>query len=39
MHEEQKMAASRNSTHNTTTWKNHIEQWKKSGLSQACIFS
>jgi hypothetical protein len=35
MHEEQKMAASRNSTHNTTTWKNHIEQWKKSNLSQA----
>jgi hypothetical protein len=28
------MAASRNSTHEIT-WENHIDQWKKSGLSQA----
>ena len=28
------MATSRNSTHDTPAWKNHIDQWKKSGLSQ-----
>ena len=29
------MATNRNSTTDTTFWTNHIEQWKKSDLSQA----